>query len=167
MTLTELARGLHISKGQASKLAARGMPTSSIDDAATWRRENLDPAWAKSLGANRVEPIHLRKPADDALSLVTRLALAAQKDLGTPQLNPHLSGLRQALRAVPFDRRDRVAMPVEIWDALCADVSAAIAQSEAQWWTPKPQTEVAADDDDALGRFWFSVAAGETLPGGG
>jgi hypothetical protein len=47
MKLTQLARGLGISKGQASKLAARGMPTSDLEAAKAWRTANLDPAWAK------------------------------------------------------------------------------------------------------------------------
>lgn len=47
MTQNELAEALGISRGQCSKLAARGMPTHDLDAARVWRRSNLDPAWAK------------------------------------------------------------------------------------------------------------------------
>lgn len=47
MTLTELAGHLEISKGQASKLAAAGMPTDSVEAARQWRRDNLRPEWSK------------------------------------------------------------------------------------------------------------------------
>lgn len=47
MTQNELAEALGISKGQCSKLAARGMPTHSLEAARAWRRRNLDPAWSK------------------------------------------------------------------------------------------------------------------------
>ena len=50
ITMTELARALELSKGQVSKLAARGMPTSDVAAAEAWRTEHLHPAWAKRTG---------------------------------------------------------------------------------------------------------------------
>lgn len=49
-TMTELARALELSKGQVSKLAARGMPTHDVAAAEAWRTEHLHPAWAKRHG---------------------------------------------------------------------------------------------------------------------
>lgn len=50
-TMTELARALALSKGQVSKLAQRGMPTTDVAAAEAWRTEHLHPAWAKRAGA--------------------------------------------------------------------------------------------------------------------
>lgn len=50
LTLTALADVLGISKGQASKLAARGMPTDDVTAARRWRAENLPQQWAKPAG---------------------------------------------------------------------------------------------------------------------
>lgn len=49
--ITKLADALGLSKGQASKLAKRGMPTDSVEAAIQWRDENLRPEWRK--GADR------------------------------------------------------------------------------------------------------------------
>lgn len=46
MTMTDLAEALDLSKGQVSKLAARGMPTDSIETARAWRAQNLHPSWS-------------------------------------------------------------------------------------------------------------------------
>ena len=43
MKQIELCEALGLSKGQISKLVARGMPTSSLEAAKAWRRANLDP----------------------------------------------------------------------------------------------------------------------------
>lgn len=162
MTLTDLARGLHISKGQASKLAARGMPTSSIDAAIAWRKSNLDPAWAKIPGSGRVEPIHLR--GRDALARITRLALAAHAELGTPGLASHLPGLRIALKAIPAKDRPKVAMPVEIWDALTLEVAAEVGTDGNQRADTSSGPDLDAAECAELGAFWYSAAAGETVP---
>ena len=50
-TMTELARALALSKGQVSKLAQRGMPTTDVAAAEAWRTEHLHPAWAKRTAA--------------------------------------------------------------------------------------------------------------------
>lgn len=55
-TMTELARALELSKGQVSKLAARGMPTHDVSAAEAWRTEHLHPAWAKRAGSTSEVP---------------------------------------------------------------------------------------------------------------
>lgn len=51
----ELGRRMGLSKGQISKLAARGMPTTNVEAAEAWRRENLMPQWRK-FTENRTNP---------------------------------------------------------------------------------------------------------------
>lgn len=63
MTQNELAEALGISKGQCSKLAARGMPTHSLEAARAWRRSNLDPAWTKPT-SNLAATADERNPID-------------------------------------------------------------------------------------------------------
>lgn len=45
--MAALARALGLSRGQITKLAARGMPVDDVDGARAWRRRHLDPSWAK------------------------------------------------------------------------------------------------------------------------
>lgn len=45
--VTKIAKALGISKGQASKLASRGMPLGSVEAASRWRAANLRPEWRK------------------------------------------------------------------------------------------------------------------------
>jgi len=47
MTMTSLGEALGLSKGQVSKLAAKGMPTDRVEAARAWRTENLRPEWSK------------------------------------------------------------------------------------------------------------------------
>lgn len=47
--ITKLAAALGLSKGQASKLAKRGMPTDSVEAAIEWRDNNLRPEWRKGV----------------------------------------------------------------------------------------------------------------------
>lgn len=109
-------------------------------------------------------------PADDAVACATALGqmagqrLAAGEPLG--ELEPTL---RAALRAVPLQARERVALPLRVFDALCREV---IDAAEASFPSPAAreadrQAYAASSEEsrEAMGRFWFSVAAGEvTLP---
>lgn len=54
MNQSELARRLGISKGQVSKCKQHGMPVDSVEAAAEWRRQHLDPSWAKPAPQRRV-----------------------------------------------------------------------------------------------------------------
>lgn len=46
MKLVELGAELGVTKAQVSRLAARGMPTDSVDAARAWRAKNLHPSWS-------------------------------------------------------------------------------------------------------------------------
>lgn len=47
--VTKLAEALGLSKGQASKLAKRGMPTDCVEAAIAWRDENIRQEWRKGV----------------------------------------------------------------------------------------------------------------------
>lgn len=72
MTMTDLARQLGLSKGQVSKLAAKGMPVDDLDAAKRWRHNNLDPSWAKS---ERGSPSYRVPGADDPVGVVLRVGI--------------------------------------------------------------------------------------------
>lgn len=65
MTLTELAKELGISKGQASKCAKRGMPRDDVEEARRWRRRNLEPMMVASHQAKKGKPYTMRPHRTD------------------------------------------------------------------------------------------------------
>lgn len=56
MTMTALGEALDLSKGQVSKLAAKGMPTDSVEAARAWRAQNLRPEWSKEAREGNATP---------------------------------------------------------------------------------------------------------------
>ena len=72
MTMTDLARQLGLSKGQVSKLAAKGMPVDDLAAAKRWRHNNLDPSWAKPQRGSRSDRI---PGADDPVGIVLRVGI--------------------------------------------------------------------------------------------
>lgn len=71
LTLTDLAVSLGVSVGQASKCAARGMPTDDLEAARQWRLENLH--W-KARTARPIPPPP-PPPPPDPVSLALREAV--------------------------------------------------------------------------------------------
>jgi hypothetical protein len=66
MTLTQLAKELGISKGQASKCAKRGMPCDDVEAARRWRRRNLEPMMVASHQARKGKPYSTRPDRTEA-----------------------------------------------------------------------------------------------------
>jgi hypothetical protein len=60
-TQAALAAGLGISQAMASKLVAKGMPTSSVRAAKAWRAKNLDPMRAKGTASGSLDRLRQRK----------------------------------------------------------------------------------------------------------
>lgn len=120
MTKQELAAMLGISGAMVSKLAKRGMPTHSVDAAQRWRRRHLEPSRVK--GVRHERP---RRPAVDPVAHAAALGLLAAGDF--PQ---HEAALRAALRAVPEDQQDAVALPVEVWEWLYGGDALALLQGQ-------------------------------------
>ncbi|WP_133091808.1 hypothetical protein [Thauera propionica] len=63
MKQVELCEALGLSKGQVSKLVARGMPTDSVESAEDWRRRNLEPMMAVAHVHRKVRAGMLRQEA--------------------------------------------------------------------------------------------------------
>lgn len=80
MRQAELCEALGLSKGQVSKLVARGMPTDSVVNAEAWRRRNLEPMMVASHQAKKrpgtIEPSQAPNPIDAVLfGILPRLLL--------------------------------------------------------------------------------------------
>lgn len=80
MRQAELCEALGLSKGQVSKLVARGMPTDSVANAEAWRRRNLEPMMVASHAAKKrpspAEPTPPVNPIDAVLfGVLPRLLL--------------------------------------------------------------------------------------------
>jgi hypothetical protein len=168
-----LAELLDLSRSAVSRLAARGMPTSSVEAAQAWRKANLDPARTKG---NRCDEYRRGRPAapasDEAqcLRLVRALMDAAAAALEADQRIDHLTpSLRHALAAVPFQQRDAVGLDVGVMAVLVSHVIERLPPKEGN-----PRNDdgssvwcdgASLSDQDAqeLGEFWYAVAAGELL----
>ena len=74
LTITALAAALDLSREMVYKLASKGMPTDSIENARTWRHRNLDPGRTKryrldgnpGVAAKRPEPTYYYARDDSA-----------------------------------------------------------------------------------------------------
>lgn len=105
-------------------------------------------------------------PHTALLAVVEALAVAALELLnaGRP-LGSTEPALRAALSAVPTDLREQVAVPLQVYVALCAE---AVAFVESGFASPEEREldrqafEAGGDAAAAeMGRFWYAVAAGE------
>lgn len=149
---TAIGRALGLSKGAVSKLKARGMPVHSTEAARAWRREHLNPARRKP------EP---RPTGDDALRRVTELAEVAQAAVNAARFELIELALRSAMRAVPSELRERVALPVPVWDALLRPMLALIDSEPAAG--ERPGADMSDSEAATMGAFWFALAAGERV----
>lgn len=132
MKQKELAALLGISGAMVSKLAARGMPTDTLERAMRWRKRHLEPGRVKgskfdptkapsnpesvvSSVANRdqIAPVESRKQVRALAQEVARL-LNSSADGGAVRAS--LAALREVLRELPADSQPK--MPVCVWVAL-------------------------------------------------
>jgi hypothetical protein len=108
MLKKELAAALSISPAMVSKLAKRGMPTDTLERAQRWRRRHLEPG--------RVKGVRLEDPKaipTDPVARANAIGAAAVAAFET-----HERELREALRAVPAERRQEVALDFDVWGLL-------------------------------------------------
>ena len=119
MRQAELCEALGLSKGQVSKLVARGMPTESVEAAEAWRRRNLEPmmmaAHQDKKRGNGNDPSQGNNPIDavvfgvlpslllDRMELLTVL-VDAGLDPTPEDLDAIGAGLAGHLRRVLIDR---------------------------------------------------------------
>lgn len=156
-TQSEIAKALSLSQASIVKYKRRGMPMDSVGAAAAWHRTHV------KITAHRLPQPAAPAPAPidtgpAALRVAGLLDLAANALGSGHDIEALTPALRQALRAVPAADRAAILLPFEVMDVLTADVYAAL--------TPHPFADdpgAAMSDDEAneMGRFWYSVAAGE------
>ncbi len=158
LTQTELARALGVDAAVISRDKRRGMPTDSIEAARAWRARTLRPRM-------RNMPTHRPPPPAPPRSAACAAAEALARHAGDVlaaggAIADLVPSLRAALHAVPDTERPALALPVPVIYALAADVLAVVR-------TETPDTapgELTDDDAQELGKFWFSVCAGEIRP---
>lgn len=174
-----LASLLGISKGAASRLAARGMPTHSLEAAQAWRATHLDPARTKgtrfdpsALGA---EPVQTSAPtparvtsSPNPLERAASLLEIASSALGNGRpIDVLVPSLRSALAEVHPSVRSSLLLPIEVMDVLVAHVLEALSQSEelsdpvSQGVSQSAGASMSDEEAENMGAFWYSVAAGE------
>jgi len=162
---THLAEMLGIAKSAVSAQARRGMPTTSLEAARSWRESNLDPARRKGTRFDEnYQP--QRKPAPtSSRSLVdqaSKLMDAASALLDANQsIDALVPSLRAALHAVPPPERDDVGLMLNVMKYLVADVLAMCdpdPDALLEDGSPRPMTDTEAQD---VGEFLYQCAAGE------
>jgi hypothetical protein len=116
----ELARLLDIDRSAVSRAKARGMPTSSLEEAMAWREQNMSIAYRKDTNPVRAsaQPSR-RRQGDGPLAVVAKLLVDAESALKSGVIDAIEEDLRLALRAVPAERRGDVLLGGAVIDALC------------------------------------------------
>lgn len=162
----DIARALGVSAAAVTKHAKSGMPTNTIEEATRWHARNVDATRSLSQKLGRAERVDsLAATAARALAAVARLGELAQVDFAR-----HESSLRQALRQVPREARDRVTLERDVWDRLVDPANLKrwdellLRRGAAEGKPPvnlaDPETTIfAVDVDDWL----YRIASGERL----
>lgn len=170
MMKKELAALLGISGAMVSKLSKRGMPTDSLERAQRWRKRHLDPGRVKGTRfdgyyAPRLEAQPVKRgPVIDRVALASGLLNVASVALTAGGcIDALVPGLRAALAAVPAHERNGLSVPMNVMDLLTADV---LARVHADGDPVSRDGDMSEEEADAMGRFWYQVAAGEIRPAG-
>ena len=155
-TQAALAQELGISGPAVTKLKAQGMPTDSIEAARRWRLERLNPAKRKP------------DPGPSPAALVARaqeLGDLAHDALRLGQFASLAPALQAAMRAVPVEHRRAVQLPEAVLTELVRPmldlIRPATGESQDAGGTDAPMSD---DDAEAMGSFWYGLAAGERVP---
>lgn len=170
---TDLANMLGIAKSAVSAQVRRGMPTTSLEAAQAWRRDNIDPARKKGARLDRhYQPRQvLPAPQTDALAQVIALMATASDALERGlDIEAMLPALRGALAAVPPELRDDLdALPMPVMRVLLRHVLDVLPDREKN---PTDEagnpfyidgTTLNEEDAKAAGAIWYEIAAGEVV----
>ena len=149
-----LARELGITKQAVNRHVARGMPTATIGAAWRWYRENVRMVVGQGIDRDRPPPGVL-------VERVGALLPAARDAIASGRFEHFETELRAALRAVPESHRERVTLPLEVWDRLTHAVGEVARDDQGD----RPATEEDASSR-FMGNFWYQVAAGEIVVAG-
>lgn len=164
-----LAELLGVSKSVVSAQVARGMPTSTLEEAQSWRKSNLDPARAKGL---RFDRYHKEAPADfsetEAVWKANTLMKRAEQAMseGRP-LDGLIQQLKSSMSEVPNDQRDNVYLSEAVMRVLLEKILS---------WLPDPAenpsfadgapiycdgASMPEEDAQVSGEIWYGLACGE------
>lgn len=169
MLKKELAQLLGISGSMVSKLAKSGMPTDTLERAQRWRKRHLDPGRMKGarFDPDKILPTVIRprptalKPSEVVVRAIAMLNIAAVANEAGQSIAPLVPTLRAALRAVPKPKRKNVGpLPLEVMNILVADVFAVCVGPDAEA-TAGEAASMSDTEVEAMGEFWYQVAAGE------
>lgn len=161
-----LAQRLGISKAAVTKCKQLGMPVDSIEAARQWRTQNLDPARTKGSRFDRHRQPKPAAPEPDWFALAANSLDLAAMLLGAGQsIGPMIPALRAALHSVPEHERAALPLPLNVIKVLLKDVLAELPPRENNPLnddgTPTYCNNMSDADAEVLGRFWYSLAAGE------
>ncbi len=170
---TDLANMLGIAKSAVSAQVRRGMPTTSLEAAQAWRRDNIDPARKKGARLDRYyRPRQvLPSPEADALAQVAALMATASDALERGlDIEAMVPALRGALTAVPPELRDDLGtLPMPVMRVLLRHVLDVLPDPENN---PTDEagdpfyidgTTLSDGDAKAAGAIWYEIAAGEVV----
>lgn len=151
LTQKDLAKQLGLSPPAITKLRRLGMPVDSVEAARAWRAIHVRP----HINFNAVRNSQAELTALEALWPVAQSAIAAGRfDLVRP-------ALQAAMRAIPKPARHLVLVDLAGMDALCSGFAGEIAADVPL--EPEDTAPMSDDEADAMGRFWYCVAAGESI----
>ncbi|HMN55667.1 MAG TPA: hypothetical protein PKE15_00340 [Ottowia sp.] len=148
---SDIAAALQIDKSLVTRYRKRGMPVDSIEAARAWKREHVRPRITIAPPPDASPPSAQRHAAQTLADHAGEL-LAAGSDVAA--LVP---SLRLALAAVSEHERADVGLSRELWDVLVERVLTLVPNEDSG----EPMSPA---DEEALGDFWYRVAAGEVVP---
>ena len=158
-----LAASLSLSGSMISKLKAMGMPVNSLEAARTWREANLNPSLVKDVRRVSRAAMPSRAPQDvtkplktASLSDVMALAEKAVEDFVAWQ-----ALLKAAMRLLPRNQWERLAMPCQLWDLLTEPELSKFQNSDAL--TPPLAEDISTSsqfENDEAGDFVYMLACG-------
>jgi len=154
LTKTQLADALGISRQEVHRYAKKGMPCDSIAAARQWREESVRVRLNEPRGPSPAALVRLVHELQDGAATLLEEGRRAAFDAMAPTL-------RQALRKVPPNKRDRVKFARPVFDALTDDVQRVLLSIQDE------EGDSARELDEAqaerMGAFWYAVAAGEII----
>lgn len=159
-----IGRALGLSPASMSKLKGMGMPTTSVEAARVWRRDNIKPTMHGQPYADQKSQAPRSRPSGAVKHAQALMGIAASALADGQCIDSMVPTLRAALHAVPERERGGLLLPANVMDVLVADVAALLPKPAG----PGHEGDQAGcsdnmDDEEAayMGRFWYEVAAGE------
>jgi hypothetical protein len=156
-----IGRALGLSPASMTKYKQMGMPVDSVEAALTWRMQYVKPTAHKAparvadrLAAESLEAASSLARANELL-MIAATALEAGQSIVTM-----IPMLRDAMRSVPTDARNGIALPVDVMNLLTAEVRQ-LALEEGGVNSSSDGQSMTDEELEWMGDFWYRVAAGE------